>query len=65
MRFAASTEQMVIIKSLWDQRSLSYVSAIVVFITKLEELQFFSHEVRILGVYPAHTFRRENDLPAE
>ncbi|MGE5547741.1 MAG: prephenate dehydratase [Solirubrobacterales bacterium] len=23
----------------------------------LEELEFFSHEVRILGVYPAHTFR--------
>ncbi|OKH87627.1 prephenate dehydratase [Thalassospira sp. TSL5-1] len=31
----------------------------------LEELQFFSHEVRILGVYPAHPFRRENVLPAE
>ena len=31
----------------------------------LEELQFFSHEVRILGVYPAHPFRKENDLPAE
>lgn len=25
----------------------------------LEELQFFSHEVRILGVYPAHPLRRE------
>ncbi|MBI5165760.1 MAG: prephenate dehydratase [Magnetospirillum sp.] len=24
----------------------------------LEELDFFSHEVRILGVYPAHPFRR-------
>lgn len=31
----------------------------------LEELQFFSHEVLILGVYPAHPFRRENVLPAE
>ncbi|MDP2698977.1 prephenate dehydratase [Thalassospira sp.] len=31
----------------------------------LEELQFFSHEVRILGVYPADPFRRDNDLPAE
>ena len=31
----------------------------------LEELQFFSHEVRILGVYPAHSFRKENNLPAE
>ncbi len=31
----------------------------------LEELQFFSHEVRILGVYPAHPFRKENNLPAE
>ena len=26
----------------------------------LEELQFFSREVRILGVYPAHRFRRES-----
>ena len=25
----------------------------------LEELAFFSREVRILGVYPAHPFRRE------
>jgi prephenate dehydratase len=25
----------------------------------LEELRFFSREVRILGVYPGHTFRRE------
>ena len=24
----------------------------------LEELEFFSHEIRILGVYPAHPFRR-------
>ncbi|OSQ40635.1 prephenate dehydratase [Thalassospira mesophila] len=31
----------------------------------LEELQFFSHEVLILGVYPAHPFRRDNVLPAE
>jgi prephenate dehydratase len=26
----------------------------------LEELEFFSREVRILGVYPAHRFRRES-----
>ena len=25
----------------------------------LEELRFFSEEVRILGAYPAHPFRRE------
>ncbi len=25
----------------------------------LEELEFFSREVRILGVYPAHGFRTE------
>ena len=25
----------------------------------LEELEFFSREVRILGVYPAHAFRAE------
>ncbi len=25
----------------------------------LEELRFFSHEVRILGVYPGHPFRRD------
>ncbi|HEY0526800.1 MAG TPA: prephenate dehydratase, partial [Stellaceae bacterium] len=25
----------------------------------LEELRFFSREVRILGVYPGHPFRRE------
>ena len=31
----------------------------------LEELQFFSHEVRILGVYPAHPFRKDNHPPAE
>jgi len=24
----------------------------------LEELAFFSHEVRILGTYPAHPFRK-------
>jgi len=24
----------------------------------LEELEFFTHEVRILGVYPGHRFRR-------
>lgn len=27
----------------------------------LEELTFFAHEVRILGVYPAHPFRRQSD----
>jgi len=26
----------------------------------LEELSFFAHEVRILGVYPAHSFRRHS-----
>jgi prephenate dehydratase len=26
----------------------------------LEELDFFSREVRILGVYPAHPFRKEH-----
>ena len=26
----------------------------------LEELSFFSREVKILGVYPAHPFRRES-----
>ena len=26
----------------------------------LEELEFFSREVRILGVYPAHPFRQES-----
>ena len=28
----------------------------------LEELQFFSHETRILGVYPAHPFRNEGHM---
>ena len=27
----------------------------------LEELEFFSHEVNILGVYPAHPFRRHGE----
>ena len=31
----------------------------------LEELQFFSKEVRILGVYPAHPFRVETQKAAE
>jgi prephenate dehydratase len=31
----------------------------------LEELGFFSHEVRILGVYPAHPFRIETQKAAE
>jgi prephenate dehydratase len=31
----------------------------------LEELDFFSHEVRILGVYPQATFRQGQKLPAE
>lgn len=31
----------------------------------LEELRFFSHEVRILGVYHADPFRKTNSLPAE
>jgi prephenate dehydratase len=26
----------------------------------LEELQFFTHEIKILGVYPADPFRLEN-----
>ena len=30
----------------------------------LEELEFFSREVRILGVYPAHPFRRETQRSA-
>ena len=30
----------------------------------LEELEFFSREVRILGVYPAHRFRRESQSAA-
>ena len=25
----------------------------------LSELEYFSHEVRIMGVYPAHPYRRE------
>ena len=31
----------------------------------LEELDFFSREVRILGVYPAHAFRIASQKPAE
>ena len=31
----------------------------------LEELAFFSKEVRILGVYPAHPYRIESQLAAE
>jgi len=31
----------------------------------LEELDFFTREVKILGVYPAHPFRFENRLKAE
>ncbi|MCR6629969.1 MAG: prephenate dehydratase [Magnetospirillum sp.] len=31
----------------------------------LEELEFFSHEVRILGVYPAHPFRLEQRAAGE
>ncbi|HLH51655.1 MAG TPA: prephenate dehydratase, partial [Roseiarcus sp.] len=31
----------------------------------LEELEFFSEEVRILGVYPAHPFRVETQKAAE
>jgi prephenate dehydratase len=31
----------------------------------LEELEFFSREVRILGVYPAHRFRRESQSAAK
>ena len=31
----------------------------------LEELAFFSKEVRILGVYPAHPFRVESQKAAE
>ena len=30
----------------------------------LEELEFFSREVRILGVYPAHPFRKEQEAGA-
>jgi prephenate dehydratase len=31
----------------------------------LEELEFFSRETRILGVYPAHPFRVETQKAAE
>ncbi len=31
----------------------------------LEELEFFSREVNILGVYPAHPYRQENDAADE
>ena len=31
----------------------------------LEELDFFSREVKILGVYPAHPFRIETQKAAE
>ena len=31
----------------------------------LEELDFFSHEVNILGVYPEHPFRRQDRGAAE
>ena len=31
----------------------------------LEELAFFSREVRVLGVYPAHPFRVESQKAAE
>jgi len=31
----------------------------------LEELEFFSHEVRILGVYPQHPFRNRPYLPQD
>jgi len=31
----------------------------------LEELEFFSHEVRILGVYPSHPFRMAQRTPGE
>jgi prephenate dehydratase len=31
----------------------------------LEELAFFSKELRVLGAYPAHPFRRDTALPAE
>lgn len=32
-------------------------------ILALEELQFFSAELKILGVYPAHDYRQKNDEP--
>ena len=31
----------------------------------LEELEFFSREVRILGVYPAHPFRAETQAAGQ
>jgi prephenate dehydratase len=31
----------------------------------LEELSFFSRELKILGVYPAHPFRREEAAAAQ
>jgi prephenate dehydratase len=31
----------------------------------LEELGFFTKELRVIGVYPAHPFRQETALPAE
>jgi prephenate dehydratase len=31
----------------------------------LEELEFFSREVRILGVYPQHPFRISQKMAAE
>ena len=29
----------------------------------LEDLEFFSNEVKILGVYPAHPYRLHGDAP--
>ncbi len=31
----------------------------------LEDLAFFSHEVKILGVYPAHPYRLHGDAAEE
>ncbi len=31
----------------------------------LEELEFFSNEVKILGVYPAHPYRLHGDAAEE
>jgi prephenate dehydratase len=31
----------------------------------LEELQFFSKELKILGTYPAHPYRKQIEAPAE
>jgi prephenate dehydratase len=31
----------------------------------LEELDFFSKELHVLGVYPAHPFRQDISAPAE